>query len=215
MPGVRFLTRFHPEFNSARLNAALYARGYSLPRAGSGAVRPLPMPDRLPAHGGLSVRQNGKKRSPSKPLRGYIITISRACQARGLKLPFQDKQRRLKLRRFLQAAAPNPRTAAGTRPPAFACGCSARQRTKKILIKTVEDEIEARELARIIGEFLDTLTAKERVIFMRRYAYADTYADIAKRVGIYLLPENEVKTSDIDGNLQFPLKSPLALKSAS
>lgn len=50
--------------------------------------------------------------------------------------------------------------------------------------KTVEDEIEARELARIIEEFLDTLTAKERVIFMRRYAYADTYADIAKRVGV-------------------------------
>ena len=48
----------------------------------------------------------------------------------------------------------------------------------------VEDEIEARELARIIEAFLDTLTAKERVIFMRRYAYADTYADIAKRVGI-------------------------------
>ena len=50
--------------------------------------------------------------------------------------------------------------------------------------KTVEDEIEARELARIIGEFLDTLTLENRVIFMRRYAYADTYADIAKRVGI-------------------------------
>ena len=71
-------------------------------------------------------------------------------------------------------------------------GCIADQ-------KTVEDEIEARELARIIEAFLDTLTVKERVIFMRRYAYADTYADIAKRVGIYLLPENEVKTSDIDG----------------
>ena len=56
-------------------------------------------------------------------------------------------------------------------------GCIADQ-------KTVEDEIEARELARIIEEFLDTLTVKERVIFMRRYAYADTYADIAKRVGI-------------------------------
>ena len=56
-------------------------------------------------------------------------------------------------------------------------GCIADQ-------KTVEDEIEARELARIIEAFLDTLTAKERVIFMRRYAYADTYADIAKRVGI-------------------------------
>ena len=56
-------------------------------------------------------------------------------------------------------------------------GCIADQ-------KTVEDEIEARELARIIEAFLDTLTAKECVIFMRRYAYADTYADIAKRVGI-------------------------------
>ncbi len=50
--------------------------------------------------------------------------------------------------------------------------------------KTVEDEVEARELARIIESFLDTLTVKERVIFMRRYAYIDTYADIAKRVGV-------------------------------
>lgn len=50
--------------------------------------------------------------------------------------------------------------------------------------KTGEEEIEARELARIIEAFLDTLTVKERVIFMRRYAFADTYADIAKRVGI-------------------------------
>ena len=56
-------------------------------------------------------------------------------------------------------------------------GCIADQ-------KTMEDEIEARGLARIIEAFLDTLTVKERVIFMRRYAYADTYADIAKRVGI-------------------------------
>ena len=36
-------------------------------------------------------------------------------------------------------------------------GCIADQ-------KTVEDEIEARELARIIEAFLDTLTVKERVI---------------------------------------------------
>ena len=35
--------------------------------------------------------------------------------------------------------------------------------------KTVEDEIEARELARIIEDFLDTLTVENRVIFMRRY----------------------------------------------
>lgn len=50
--------------------------------------------------------------------------------------------------------------------------------------KTIDDEVEARELAHIIESFLDTLTVKERVIFMRRYAYMDTYADIAKRVGI-------------------------------
>ena len=33
---------------------------------------------------------------------------------------------------------------------------------------TVEAEIEARELARIIESFLDTLTIENRVIFMRR-----------------------------------------------
>ena len=49
---------------------------------------------------------------------------------------------------------------------------------------TVEAEIEAKELARIIENFLDTLTAKNRVIFMCRYAYLDTYSDIAKRVGL-------------------------------
>ena len=50
--------------------------------------------------------------------------------------------------------------------------------------KTVEDEIEARELARIIEAFLDTLTVKERVIFMRRYWFADSYKDIAEFIGL-------------------------------
>lgn len=49
---------------------------------------------------------------------------------------------------------------------------------------TVEAEIEARELACIIGDFLDTLTAENRVIFMRRYWFADSYKDIAKFVGL-------------------------------
>lgn len=49
---------------------------------------------------------------------------------------------------------------------------------------TVENEMETRELARIIERFLDTLTQKERVIFMLCYAYVETYADIAVRVGI-------------------------------
>ena len=50
--------------------------------------------------------------------------------------------------------------------------------------KTVEDEIEARELARIIEDFLDTLTVENRVIFMRRYWFADSYKDIAEFVGL-------------------------------
>ena len=50
--------------------------------------------------------------------------------------------------------------------------------------KTVEDEIEAGELARIIGDFLDTLTAENRVIFMRRYWFADSYKDIAEFMGL-------------------------------
>ena len=49
---------------------------------------------------------------------------------------------------------------------------------------TVEMEIEARELARIIESFLDTLTVENRVIFMRRYWFSDSYKDIAKRVGL-------------------------------
>lgn len=49
---------------------------------------------------------------------------------------------------------------------------------------TVEAEIEAEELAHIIESFLDTLTVENRVIFMRRYAYLDTYSDIAVRMGL-------------------------------
>lgn len=49
---------------------------------------------------------------------------------------------------------------------------------------TVEAEIEAGELAGIIDNFLETLTVENRVIFMRRYAYMDTYADIAAHIGL-------------------------------
>ena len=50
--------------------------------------------------------------------------------------------------------------------------------------KTMDDEIEARELARMIEDFLDTLTQENRVIFMRRYWFADSYKDIAEFVGL-------------------------------
>ena len=48
----------------------------------------------------------------------------------------------------------------------------------------VEDEIEARELASIIEEFLDTLPLENRVIFMRRYWFSDSYKDIAEFMGL-------------------------------
>lgn len=50
--------------------------------------------------------------------------------------------------------------------------------------KTVEEEIKTRELARIIEGFLDTLTLENRVIFMRRYWFSDSYKDIAEFVGL-------------------------------
>ena len=49
---------------------------------------------------------------------------------------------------------------------------------------TVETEIEARELACIIEGFLDTLTVENRIIFMRRYWFCNTYAEIAGQVGL-------------------------------
>ncbi len=49
---------------------------------------------------------------------------------------------------------------------------------------TVETEIEARELARMIESFLNTLTVKNRVIFMRRYWFFDSCKDIAELVGL-------------------------------
>ena len=50
--------------------------------------------------------------------------------------------------------------------------------------KAVEDEMEASELARMIESFLGTLSIENRVIFMRRYWFADSYKDIAERIGL-------------------------------
>ena len=49
---------------------------------------------------------------------------------------------------------------------------------------SVESEIEAKELATLIENFLDTLSVENRVIFMRRYWFSDTYKEIADRVGM-------------------------------
>lgn len=49
---------------------------------------------------------------------------------------------------------------------------------------TVEEEIETKELARMIGEFLDTLTLENRVIFMRRYWFCGSCREIAGVTGL-------------------------------
>lgn len=49
---------------------------------------------------------------------------------------------------------------------------------------TVEQSLEVKLLAQTIEQFLDTLTVENRVIFMRRYWFADSYADIAERTGL-------------------------------
>ena len=40
------------------------------------------------------------------------------------------------------------------------------------------------ELAAVIECFLDTQSKENRVLFMRRYWYADSYADIGRLLGI-------------------------------
>lgn len=49
---------------------------------------------------------------------------------------------------------------------------------------TVEAELDAKELARVIEDFLNTLSAENRVIFMRRYWFSDSCGDIAELVGL-------------------------------
>lgn len=50
--------------------------------------------------------------------------------------------------------------------------------------RTVEGEYTAKELAAAIDRFLDTLSYEDRFLFMRRYWYADSLADIAAMTGM-------------------------------
>ena len=50
--------------------------------------------------------------------------------------------------------------------------------------ETVEGELENRELADAIEEFLDSLDRENRTVFLRRYWFSDSYADIAERTGL-------------------------------
>ena len=48
---------------------------------------------------------------------------------------------------------------------------------------TVETQIDKNDLTRVLNEFLDTLSVKDRQVFVRRYWYFDKVSDIAKRYG--------------------------------
>ena len=72
-------------------------------------------------------------------------------------------------------------------------------------VTTVEDEINERELVKIIESFLDSLSKENRVVFLRRYWFCDSYADIASQVGI--TEKNvSVKLSRIRNQLRTYLK---------
>lgn len=57
--------------------------------------------------------------------------------------------------------------------------------------KRQEAEFDRRELRRVLEAFLDSLPKESRLIFLRRYLYVDTVAEIAARYGI---SESKVKT---------------------
>lgn len=50
--------------------------------------------------------------------------------------------------------------------------------------ETPETAMEQKELTQLLEEFLAGLNREDRVIFLRRYWFADSYADIAPRVGM-------------------------------
>jgi RNA polymerase sigma-70 factor (ECF subfamily) len=49
---------------------------------------------------------------------------------------------------------------------------------------TVEAELAKQELTALIEAFLDTLSREDRVIFLRRYWFAEPYNEIAEKVGL-------------------------------
>lgn len=49
---------------------------------------------------------------------------------------------------------------------------------------TVESQYEGQELSAAISAFLRTLDARKRNVFIRRYWFSDSFADIARRFGI-------------------------------
>ena len=56
---------------------------------------------------------------------------------------------------------------------------------------SLERKLEGEELWQLLNEFLDSLSSENRLIFLRRYWYADSVREIAER---YQISESKVKT---------------------
>lgn len=50
--------------------------------------------------------------------------------------------------------------------------------------KNIESEVESNQLTETIEQFLDSLNPVDRVIFMRRFYFSDSYADISEQTGL-------------------------------
>ena len=57
--------------------------------------------------------------------------------------------------------------------------------------KTIDDEIETKELARVISTFLNSLKEEESAVFVCRYFYLYSVAEISRKFGF---SESRVKT---------------------
>ena len=57
--------------------------------------------------------------------------------------------------------------------------------------RSYERKLEGEEIGRVLNEFLDSISLESRLIFMRRYWYTDSIAEIAAR---YSISEGKVKT---------------------
>lgn len=54
-----------------------------------------------------------------------------------------------------------------------------------------DTELDSREFRRLLNDFLASLSKENRLIFLRRYLYADTIVEISSR---YEFSESKVKT---------------------
>ena len=57
--------------------------------------------------------------------------------------------------------------------------------------RSYERKLEGEEIGRVLNAFLDSISLESRLIFMRRYWYTDSIAEIAAR---YSISEGKVKT---------------------